>query len=285
MGFSKGFKVSVAVLAVAMSAAIVADVVIAKQTPAQAASGALVRHSDGSIWYINPKTLKRHPLPDSATDGFKLLKGLGLRVNKTALAKISMAAGDKKPKAGRSFLGRFLYTSQDSGRIWYVNPSGLRRYFFDGSGPSYQFLRSLAVSIEDADFNAIVSAEKKAATATTSPKPVVAPIPTPEPATTPVPAPTPATAPAPAPVPVPTTISAAISSFTFQPAIINVNVGDTIAWTNNDSAPHTVTADDGSFVSDTMNQGGTYSHLFSKTGSFTYRCAFHGSMVGTVTVR
>jgi plastocyanin len=76
-----------------------------------------------------------------------------------------------------------------------------------------------------------------------------------------------------------------IASFSFQPAALTVPVGTTVTWTNNDSASHTVTADDGSFKSGTLGNGGTFSQTFATAGTFAYHCAFHSSMTGTITVQ
>jgi plastocyanin len=45
-----------------------------------------------------------------------------------------------------------------------------------------------------------------------------------------------------------------------------------------------VTADDGAFNGATAAGGGTFSHLFTTTGTFAYHCAIHPSMTGTVIV-
>lgn len=76
-----------------------------------------------------------------------------------------------------------------------------------------------------------------------------------------------------------------ISNFAFVATTTTVSAGTTVTWTNNDSAPHTVTADDNSFTSATLNQGNTYSHTFSTAGSFPYHCNFHSNMTATVVVR
>ena len=79
--------------------------------------------------------------------------------------------------------------------------------------------------------------------------------------------------------------AASIANFSFQPATITIPVGTTVVWTNQDSAGHTVTADDGSFKSDRLGSGVTFSHTFATAGSFAYHCAIHPSMKGTVTVQ
>ncbi|MCS6848947.1 MAG: cupredoxin family copper-binding protein, partial [Anaerolineae bacterium] len=75
-----------------------------------------------------------------------------------------------------------------------------------------------------------------------------------------------------------------IAGFAYSPKQAVVRVGDTVTWTNNDSAPHTVTASDASFDSGTLGQGGVYSRTFGATGVFSYFCAIHPSMVGSVRV-
>jgi hypothetical protein len=51
-----------------------------------------------------------------------------------------------------------------------------------------------------------------------------------------------------------------------------------------DNTGHTVTADDGSFKSDRLESGATFSHKFATAGTFAYHCAIRASMKGTVTV-
>ena len=78
----------------------------------------------------------------------------------------------------------------------------------------------------------------------------------------------------------------------FQLQTLTVSVGDTVTWTNHDSAPHTVShgtspAVDGSpeFQSETFSKDGTFAHTFNTVGAFAYFCELHPSMVGTVTVQ
>jgi plastocyanin len=79
-------------------------------------------------------------------------------------------------------------------------------------------------------------------------------------------------------------ISATIQNFAFSLNPITIARGSTVTWTNVDGAPHTVTADDGSWGSGTLGQGGTYSHVFTSPGSYAYHCAIHSFMKGTVIV-
>ena len=76
-----------------------------------------------------------------------------------------------------------------------------------------------------------------------------------------------------------------ISGFKFDPASSTVKVGTTVTWTNNDTAGHTVTADDNSWTSDNLANGASYSHTFDKAGTYTYHCTFHSGMKGTIIVQ
>ncbi len=78
----------------------------------------------------------------------------------------------------------------------------------------------------------------------------------------------------------------AIEGFAFSPDTIEISVGDTITWTNNDSAPHTATQrpTGTGFQSGTLNQGDSFSHTFDEAGTYEYSCEFHGNMAGLVVV-
>jgi plastocyanin len=75
-----------------------------------------------------------------------------------------------------------------------------------------------------------------------------------------------------------------IKGFAFNPADVTVKVGTKVTWTNEDGATHTVTASDGSFTSDDLDRGATFSHTFDTAGSFAYICSIHTGMKGVVTV-
>ena len=75
-----------------------------------------------------------------------------------------------------------------------------------------------------------------------------------------------------------------IKDFSFSPASLTVKVGDTVTWTNQDSAGHSATADDGSFDTGVLSQGESNTVTFSEAGSFPYHCTVHPNMKGTVVV-
>ena len=74
--------------------------------------------------------------------------------------------------------------------------------------------------------------------------------------------------------------SISIASFKFAPQTLTVKVGTTVTWTNNDSTPHNVIADNGEFSSNTLQQNDTFSFTFTKAGTYAYYCSFHGGSGG-----
>lgn len=76
-----------------------------------------------------------------------------------------------------------------------------------------------------------------------------------------------------------------IVNFAFSPATIDVTVGTTVIWMNNDSTEHTVTSDTEVFNSGGMRRDATFSYTFNTAGTFTYYCAIHSYMKGTVVVK
>jgi len=75
-----------------------------------------------------------------------------------------------------------------------------------------------------------------------------------------------------------------VVDFAYEPTAMTVTAGDTVRWTNAGSAPHTVTADDGTFQSETLRTGASFEQTFATAGTFTYTCQFHPQMRGTVVV-
>src|SRR5690242_17022935 len=64
----------------------------------------------------------------------------------------------------------------------------------------------------------------------------------------------------------------------FSPSTLNIQVGDTVTWTNTGGGFHDVNADDGSFNSGGPSSSGwVFSHTFGAAGTFGYYCQIHGS--------
>jgi plastocyanin len=75
-----------------------------------------------------------------------------------------------------------------------------------------------------------------------------------------------------------------IVDFAYDPDPVVVQVGGKVTWINQDSAPHTATADDGSFDTGDLEQGKLKSETFKQPGTFTYFCEVHPYMHGSVEV-
>src|SRR5215204_525303 len=88
--------------------------------------------------------------------------------------------------------------------------------------------------------------------------------------------------------------SSSLTDTAYQPNPIQVSVGTTVIWTNDDSQPHTVTSGsngqpDNKFnsspnFSPLLNPGQTFSFTFTQAGDYPYFCMLHPNMVGTVSV-
>lgn len=63
---------------------------------------------------------------------------------------------------------------------------------------------------------------------------------------------------------------------------VTIPVGTTVVWTNQDTAPHTVTG--GPLDSGTMQHGETYTFTFDESGVYDYLCVFHPMMTHTIIV-
>ena len=115
-----------------------------------------------------------------------------------------------------------------------------------------------------------------------------APMPAPEPTVAPVPEPLPTVQPPVQETKVAEakTVNVEIKDFSFQPASLKIKVGDTVVWTQRDSVKHTVTVVSGpeTFDSGLLSAGETFSHTFTKPGTYEYKCTPHPGMRGKVVV-
>jgi plastocyanin len=83
--------------------------------------------------------------------------------------------------------------------------------------------------------------------------------------------------------------SSTLTTDAFSPNPIQVSVGSTVTWTNNDSVIHTVNSgtsptQSGLFSSPIMNPQDTFEYTFTEAGEVPYFCMLHPNMVGTVSV-
>lgn len=75
-----------------------------------------------------------------------------------------------------------------------------------------------------------------------------------------------------------------IENFTFTPAELSVKAGTTVTWVNHDDIPHLVAATDKTFRSPPLDTDDQFSFTFEKPGTFSYFCALHPRMTGTIIV-
>lgn len=90
--------------------------------------------------------------------------------------------------------------------------------------------------------------------------------------------------------------AATLADKAFSPNPMNVKVGDTVTWTNDDSQAHTVTSgistdpDKGKLFDSSPNFNPlvepkqTFQHKFTTAGDFPYSCQLHPTMIGKVVV-
>jgi plastocyanin len=84
--------------------------------------------------------------------------------------------------------------------------------------------------------------------------------------------------------PAPQTLHVEIHDFEFAPTRIEAHVGDTIAFTNSDFAPHTATDDAAKWDSKQIGYRKSASIVANLAGSFAYHCHFHPQMKGLLVV-
>ncbi|HEY4408542.1 MAG TPA: cupredoxin domain-containing protein [Acidimicrobiia bacterium] len=95
-----------------------------------------------------------------------------------------------------------------------------------------------------------------------------------------------AEAPAAAAQPAVATSAVTVDNFSFMPAAIKVKTGTTVTWTNNDEEPHSVVSSEEPMRSPTLaGPHNTFTHTFTKPGTYHYNCGIHPFMHGTVEVQ
>ncbi len=79
-------------------------------------------------------------------------------------------------------------------------------------------------------------------------------------------------------------VSVAIKDFVFNPADIQAKIGQTVTFTNGDSAPHSATLDDKSCTTPTILKGAADGLVFNAAGIYPFHCKVHPVMTGTITI-
>src|ERR687898_719738 len=104
-------------------------------------------------------------------------------------------------------------------------------------------------------------------------------------ATDPTTVPAQTTAPAETTTPAPnSTTTVDIRDHAFNPAQLNLAPGTTVTFVNNDTEPHTATADNGLFDTGVLEPGSSFEVLLDGSGTVTYHCELHPDMKGSIVV-
>lgn len=84
----------------------------------------------------------------------------------------------------------------------------------------------------------------------------------------------------------PKTVNIMIKDYAFSPAEVTVNPGDTVIWTNMDTAKHDSKSLSGpaTFGGPLMGQGETYTWVATASGAYSYYCSVHPDMKAKLTV-
>jgi len=80
------------------------------------------------------------------------------------------------------------------------------------------------------------------------------------------------------------TITVDIRDHAFNPAQLNVAPGTTVTFVNNDTEPHTATADSGLFDTGVLQPGYSFDVYLEGSGTVTYHCELHPDMQGSIVV-
>lgn len=78
----------------------------------------------------------------------------------------------------------------------------------------------------------------------------------------------------------------AMQGYAFAPASLTVHVGDSVTWTNGDTAPHDVRTTSGPVTihSPMLDKGQSWTYTFTAAGSYGYYCTVHPDMTARITV-
>ena len=73
-----------------------------------------------------------------------------------------------------------------------------------------------------------------------------------------------------------------IKGFRYNPSLVKLKVGDTVRWTNEDTARHDASGD--GWSTPLLAKGESAEYTFTKPGTYEYICSIHPSMHGKVIV-
>lgn len=79
-------------------------------------------------------------------------------------------------------------------------------------------------------------------------------------------------------------VQVVMEGIAFAPTEVEVRVGQSVTWTNNDEVMHDVIASGGEFASELFGEGETYSFTPTEPGTIDYVCSIHPNMTASITV-
>jgi plastocyanin len=82
----------------------------------------------------------------------------------------------------------------------------------------------------------------------------------------------------------PSAVEVDIQGFSYGDPI-TIPVGTTVTFVNKDATAHTVTDKGGTFQSNKIDPGASWSFTFDTAGTFNYFCEYHANMAGMITVQ
>lgn len=108
----------------------------------------------GAVIYKLPSSGKTFQFNDAA-DALTTLKSIALSIPDSDLIQIPMAmeaSTGTTMELRQKFAGNIIYSTSTPSFLWYVSPISLKRYYFDGSDTSLQFLAKLDASMPQRNF-------------------------------------------------------------------------------------------------------------------------------------
>lgn len=75
-----------------------------------------------------------------------------------------------------------------------------------------------------------------------------------------------------------------ITSNGYSPIDVTIHAGETVKFTNSDTAKHTATSDDLSWGTGTMEAAGTFTHRFTTVGTYTFFDSYDSGNTGAIYV-
>jgi plastocyanin len=79
-------------------------------------------------------------------------------------------------------------------------------------------------------------------------------------------------------------VQVVMEGIAYAPTEVEVRVGQSVTWTNNDEVMHDVIASGGEFESELFGEGETYSFTPTEPGTIDYVCSIHPNMTASITV-